>query len=153
MEEVETARRAVQSVATQPKGEVTFGLPVTTSTIMTVPIVEQVRERFPDIKLCIVDGMSADVFSWLVEGRLDVAILYGAERAPPIRAKPIVNDELYLIGHENQLTRGRKEISFRELVQFPLLHNSPTRSRLRLLLDETAKKFGCPLTYAEGSNI
>lgn len=148
VEDIATARSAVLTAASQPKGEVTFGLPVTTSTLMTVPIVEQVRARYPDIKLSLVDGMSADVYGWLVEGRLDVAILYGAERAPPIQAKLIVNDELYLMGHENDLTRGRTEIGFRELVHFPLLHNSPTRSRLRQLMDETARKLGFPLTYA-----
>lgn len=146
-EALAAARSAVLSVASQPKGEVTFGLPVTTSTLMTVPIVELVRTRYPDIKLNIVDGMSGDVFGWLVDGRLDVAILYGAERAPLIQAKPIVSDALYLMGHENELTRGRDEIGFCELAKFALLHNSPTRSRLRQLMDETARKLGCPLTY------
>lgn len=148
IEGLAAARSAVQSVASQPRGEVTFGLPVTTSTLMTVPIVELVRARYPDIKLNIVDGMSGDVFGWLVEGRLDVAILYGAERPPRIKAKPIVSDALYLMGHENELTRGRKTIAFCELARFPLFHNSPTRSRLRQLMDETARKLGCPLHYA-----
>jgi LysR family nitrogen assimilation transcriptional regulator len=148
VEAMAAARSAVLSVASQPKGEVTFGLPVTTSTLMTVPVVELVRARYPDIKLNIVDGMSGDVFGWLVDGRLDVAILYGAERPPLIQAKPIVSDALYLMGHENELTRGRREIRFCELAKFPLLHNSPTRSRLRQLMDDTARRLGCPLTYA-----
>ena len=148
VEALAAARSAVLTVASAPKGEVTFGLPVTTSTLMTVPIVELVRARYPDIKLNIVDGMSGDVFGWLVDGRLDVAVIYGAERAPLIKAKPIVSDALYLIGHESELTRGRTEIGFRELVQFPLLHNSPSRSRLRQLMDETARKLGFSLTYA-----
>ncbi|MCE9658171.1 MAG: LysR family transcriptional regulator [Burkholderiales bacterium] len=147
-EALAAARSAVQSVASQPRGEVTFGLPVTTSTLMTVPIVELVRARYPDIKLNIVDGMSGDVFGWLVDGRLDVAILYGADRPPQIKAKPIVSDALYLMGHENELTRGRETIAFCELAGFHLLHNSPSRSRLRQLMDETARKLGCPLQYA-----
>ena len=148
VEAMAAARSAVLSIASQPKGEVTFGLPVTTSMLMTVPIVEQVRARYPDIKLNIVDGMSGDIFGWLLEGRLDVAILYGAERPPQVRAKPIASDALYLIGHENALTRGRETIGFCELAKFPLLHNSPTRSRLRQLMDEMARKLGCPLRYA-----
>ncbi|MEP7300208.1 MAG: LysR substrate-binding domain-containing protein [Caldimonas sp.] len=148
IEGLAAARSAVLSVGSQPRGEVTFGLPVTTSTLMTVPIVELVHARYPHIKLNIVDGMSGDVFGWLVDGRLDVAILYGSDRPPQIKAKPIVSDALYLMGHENALTRGRETIAFRELTRFSLFHNSPTRSRLRLLLDETARKLGCPLNYA-----
>jgi len=148
IEGLAAARSAVQSAASQPRGEVTFGLPVTTSTLMTVPIVELVRTRYPDIKLNIVDGMSGDVFGWLLDGRLDVAILYGAERPPQIKAKPIVSDALYLMAHENELTRGRETIAFCELARFPLFHNSPTRSRLRQLMDETARKLRCSLHYA-----
>jgi LysR family transcriptional regulator, nitrogen assimilation regulatory protein len=148
VEAMTAAKSAVLSVASAPKGEVTFGLPVTTSTIMTVPVVELVRARYPDIKLNIVDGMSGDVHAWLVDGALDVAILYGAGKPPLVTAKPIVSDALYLMGHENELTRGRDEIRFCELPRFPLLHNSPARSRLRQLMDETARKLGCPLTYA-----
>ena len=85
IEGLAAARSAVQSVASQPQGEVTFGLPVTTSTLMTVPIVELVRARYPDIKLNIVDGMSGDVFGWLVDGQLDVAIL--------LRCRPAAADQ------------------------------------------------------------
>lgn len=148
IEGLAAARNAVLSVASQPKGEVTFGLPVTTSTLMTVPLVELIRTRYPEIKLNIVDGMSGDIFDWLVDGRLDVAILYGAGRPPSVEAESIVSDSLYLMGHENQLTQDRTTIGFCELAKFPLFHNSPTRSRLRQLMDETAHRLGCPLHYA-----
>jgi len=146
--DIDSAREAVRSVDNAPRGEVTLGLPVTTSMVMTVPIVERVRTQYPDVKLRVVDGMSGDVYSWLVEGKLDLAVLYGADRPPPIKARPLVTDSLYLIGYENELTQGRHTIGFNELVQFPLFHNSPLRSRLRQLLDETARKHGCPLAYA-----
>jgi len=148
LDAVDTARRSVIDVLGDPSGQVTIGLPVTTSTIMTVPIVELAKERFPGIKLCIVDGMSGDIYNWLIDGTLDLAVLYGDESTPATPVKPIVNDELYLIGHHNQLTLGRKEIEFRELANFPLLHNSFIRSRLRQLLEETAAKLDCQLNFS-----
>jgi LysR family transcriptional regulator, nitrogen assimilation regulatory protein len=73
-DEIAAAKSAVTSTPSDNAGIVYVGLPMTTSTVFAVPIFERVREAYPLIDLRIVDGMSADVSSWLLEGRLDVAI-------------------------------------------------------------------------------
>src|ERR1700733_6657295 len=73
-DEIAAAKSAVTSTPSDNSGIVYVGLPMTTSTVFAVPIFERVREAYPLIDLRIVDGMSADVSSWLLEGRLDVAI-------------------------------------------------------------------------------
>ena len=69
-------------------------MPMTTSTVFAVPIIERVREAYPLIDLRIVDGMSADVSSWLLEGRLDVAILYEAHNSIAKSAVPILESSI-----------------------------------------------------------
>jgi LysR family transcriptional regulator, nitrogen assimilation regulatory protein len=145
--DIAIARRATIDAAGVPAGEVTVGLPMTTANLLTVPIVDAVRKRFPSIDLRIVDGMSGDILGWLIEGRLDVAIIYDSGRPVPLPATPLVDDDLYLIGHENSFTRGRTEVTFRDLSRFPLFHTSPAHS-LRQLLDHLARQLGVPLTYA-----
>lgn len=146
--DVAAARRAaIDAAGGVPAGEVRVGLPMTTANLLTVPIVDAVRKRFPSIDLRIVDGMSGDILGWLLEGRLDVAVLYDSGRAIPVPATALVDDDLYLIGHENDFMRGRKEVSFRDLSRFPLFHTSPAHS-LRLLLDHIARQLDVTLTYA-----
>jgi len=55
IENVRIARDATIEAAIE-HGEPWSGLPVTTSTILTVPIVEAIRRRYPGIELRIVDG-------------------------------------------------------------------------------------------------
>lgn len=118
--ELALARQAAIDTARTPAGEVSVGLPMTTANLLTVPIVDAVRKRFPAIDLRIVDGMSGDILAWLLEGRLDIAILYDSGRPLPLAATPLVDDDLYLVGYENDIIRGRKEIRFSELSRFPL---------------------------------
>lgn len=72
---IEAARMAVRDAGTEPTGGITIGLPMSTSTILAIPIIERVRARYPKIELCVVDGMSGDILKWLREGRLDLAVL------------------------------------------------------------------------------
>lgn len=66
-----------------------------------MPIVELMQKRFPAIARHFVDGLSGDRLAWLLNGRLDFAVLYQADRMPPVRATLLVEDELYLIGDVN----------------------------------------------------
>jgi LysR family transcriptional regulator, nitrogen assimilation regulatory protein len=93
-EEITAAKSAVMNISADCAGIVYLGLPMTTSTVFAVPIIEHVRKAYPLIDLRIVDGMSADVCSWLLEGRLDVAVLYEAHHSIAKSAMPLLEDEL-----------------------------------------------------------
>lgn len=140
------ARNAVASVQSEPCGVVYLGLPMTTANVLTVPIMEQARELYPNIDVRIVDAMSGDVFNWLTEGRLDLAVIYGSENSVPAFATPLVEDDLYLIGLNIPIEADREEVDFRELAHLPLIHSSRLHA-LRLVLDGTAEKMGFALKY------
>jgi LysR family nitrogen assimilation transcriptional regulator len=147
-DEIAAAKSAVTSTPSDNAGIVYVGLPMTTSTVFAVPIIERVREVYPLIDLRIVDGMSADVSSWLLEGRLDVAILYEAHNSIAKSAVPILEDDLYLIGLEGSEFGESQEIEFTDLVKFPQIASSGQHS-LRRLLDETAYRLGVELNYVQ----
>jgi len=146
VENVRIARAAAIEAATEHAGAVVVGLPVTTSTILTVPIVESVRRRYPKIELRVVDGMSGDILAWLMDGRLDVGILYESDRTLPLPAIPLAADDIFLIGHDCAMLRQRAEISFSELANFPLFHTSREHA-LRRVLDQIAHRQGYALRY------
>src|ERR1700743_1380489 len=72
-DQVAAAKQEVMETLPAPSGIVYAGLPMTTSHILAVPIIEHLRTSYPKVDLRIVDGMSGDVGKWLIEGRLDVA--------------------------------------------------------------------------------
>jgi LysR family transcriptional regulator, nitrogen assimilation regulatory protein len=146
VEDVRIARIATIDAAAEQSGAVVVGLPVTTSIILTVPIVEAVRRRYPKIELRMVDGMSGDIFAWLMDGRLDVGILYESDQILPLPTIPLTADDVFMIGYNCEALRGRTEISFSELANFPLFHTSRQHA-LRRTLDQIAHRLGFALNY------
>ncbi len=144
VEGIGAAREAVAGA--KPSEEVTIGIPMTTANMLVVPLVELMRERYPEIDLHFVDGMSGDILAWLLEGRLDLAVLYESDSPLPVAATPLVEDDLYLIGDRCGRTENRTEIDFEELQQFPLFHTSRAHA-LRPLLDQTASAHNIVLNY------
>jgi LysR family transcriptional regulator, nitrogen assimilation regulatory protein len=145
---IDAARIAVRDAGPEPTGGVTIGLPMSTSTILAIPIIERVRARHPKIELCVVDGMSGDILKWLREGRLDLAVLYEADHVLPVPSKPLIDDDLYLFGRQaTGLSSSRAEIDFHALSEFPLYLSTRSHS-LRVLLDHTARDLGVTLNYA-----
>ncbi|HKU99641.1 MAG TPA: LysR substrate-binding domain-containing protein [Vineibacter sp.] len=144
---VDAARHAIRATTGTSTGEVVLGLPSTIAMLLTVPIIELVRERLPHVELRIVDGMNGDIQAWLAEGRLDVAIIYLTGRRGDRHTIPLVDDDLYLIGKETPQTRGRKQIAFAELASLPLVHTSVAHAG-RILLDRVAHRTGVTLCYA-----
>lgn len=67
---------SVRGAAIAPRGVVRFGLPGTVSEILAAPLIEAARERFPEVRIRIVEAMSGYILEWLKRGEVDLAMIY-----------------------------------------------------------------------------
>lgn len=93
----EHAREDVRCDAAEPSGIVRFGLPGTVSQILSVPLIEAVKARFPRIKLRIAEAMSGFILDWLRDGTVDLGVLYNAGAVRGLAARRILSEELCLL--------------------------------------------------------
>jgi len=101
-------------------GKVALGLPPSLSKVLAVPLMRAFREALPDAVISIGEGLSLGMQEDLVNGRLDVALLYDAAPSPDIELKPIISQALYLVqSRRHAPTVG--PISLRELALVPLI--------------------------------
>jgi LysR family nitrogen assimilation transcriptional regulator len=91
---------------TEPQGRVVLGMPTFLSTHLAVPIFGGLRARFPRLQVRLVDGFSGFVSQWLLEGRLDMAVIYEARRSHAISAEPLADEELFLISSPTAAERA-----------------------------------------------
>jgi LysR family transcriptional regulator, nitrogen assimilation regulatory protein len=147
-DQIAAAKQEVMESQLEPSGIVYAGLPMTTSNVLAVPIIEYVRDSYPKVDLRIVDGMSGDVGIWLIEGRLDVAVLYEAHNSVSSSAVPLIEDELFLVGLDGPRLKDIDRVSFNELARFPQIASS-NQHALRRLLDDTAARHRTPLNYIQ----
>lgn len=129
-----TLRHADQAVrnAQQARlsGSVSVGLAPTTAAMLALPLMRAMRERYPDVRLHMVGGMSGHLTDMLNARALDMAVLFdsrlhGVQTKPGGRrwqVHPLIEEELFLIR-----TRGRSpqplppQIALADLAGEPLI--------------------------------
>jgi LysR family tcuABC transcriptional regulator len=120
----EQAIRAAQQA--RLSGTVSVGLAPTTAAVLGLPLMQAMRERYPDVRLHMVESLSGHLASMLNARQLDLAILFNTEPGRRWSVMPLLSEKLYLIQ-----SRQRP------------LHPAGTRSRL-------ADLTGAPLILPTG---
>lgn len=90
------AEEEIRGQAADPAGEVRLGLPATICEVIAVPLIREVHQRHPKIRLRLAEAMSGYVQDWLREGRLDLAILYNDIADTRIASRTLLQEELVL---------------------------------------------------------
>ena len=96
-----TLRHAEQAVraAQQSRlsGTVSVGLASTTAVVLGVPLMRAMRERYPDVRLHLVESMSGHLTGMLNTRQLDLAVLFDTGAARRWSVMPLLEEKLYLM--------------------------------------------------------
>jgi LysR family tcuABC transcriptional regulator len=77
-------------------GHVSVGLPSTTAAILGAPFVQAMNQRYPDIRLHLVEALSGHLADMLNGRQLDLAIVFHAEAARRWSVTPLLDEPLFL---------------------------------------------------------
>ena len=78
-------------------GRVALGLPPSVARVLTVPLTRAFRAELPQAQLSIREGLSADLAESLLNGRLDIAVLYNAQAIDGLQRQVLIDEELVLV--------------------------------------------------------
>lgn len=132
----------IRNLGTEPAGEVRLGLPGTISDILTVPLIEAARRRYPQIRLTVSEAMSGFVANWLRDGKVELALLYLDAREPGLECTRLAEEQLVLFAAPRHLAMTQATLA--DLSTQPLI--LPTRSHgLRQMLERAAEGAGVTL--------
>lgn len=150
LHQVQRAHEELGRVRGALAGRVAIGLPPSLARVLTVPLTRAFRQAMPDAQLSISEGLSAAMQEWLVNGRLDIAVLYNAQAATGIEITPLLQEELMLV---QPRPAGLPEdpppppIPLREVAWLPLV--IPSRpNALRMVVETEMAAIGCRPTIA-----
>jgi LysR family nitrogen assimilation transcriptional regulator len=136
--DVERAKSAVRNISSSIHGDVVVGLPTTVAMVATLPILQATRERYPDIRLKLVESHSGFLREWLQEGRLDLAMLFASTPDSTIEQRPLLEERLVLVSEPSKAPRGR-EVSMQSLASRPLVLPSKEHGFRRIIDDACAR--------------
>lgn len=144
----EQAARAAQQ--SRLSGTVSVGLAPTTASVLGVPLMRAMRERYPDVRLHMVESLSGHLSAMLNARQLDLAVLFHTEAARRWSVTPLLEEKLFLIRSRQGLaSKAATRIRMAQLKTLPLI--LPTGSHgLRSTLDAAFARARCqPTLVAE----
>ena len=118
-------------------GQVAIGLPPTVADIISVPLVAAFGKAHPRAVLRLVSAYTGYLLDWLHRGEIDLAVLYDPRSARSLRSRPLLLENLFLIGPPDALFSTVRAMSFKELAGKRLLLPS-IRHGLRTIVERCA---------------
>jgi LysR family tcuABC transcriptional regulator len=120
------------------QGMVSVGLPATTVSALGLPLVRRIRERYPNILLNVVEGMSGHLGQMMRLGQLDLAILFASDVALDMSVEPLLDEELFVLlpTHSTLIDPLRTSITIAEAAALPLILPTTTHGLRRRIAAE-----------------
>lgn len=148
------AEQAVRSAQeSRLSGSVSVGMAPTTAAVLGLPLLRAMRERYPDVRLHVVESLSGHLNAMLNARQLDLAILFDSQAGRRWSVMPLLEEKLFLIESRQQETavplKFPKRMSVAQLAGLPLI--LPTGSHgLRSTLESAFARAKCkPNVVAE----
>ena len=132
-------------------GSVSVGLAPTACSVLGMPLLLTLREKYPDVRLQIVESLSGHLAAMLNARQLDLAVLYGTHTARRWSTTPLLEERLYLIQSATRpVLRGAgATVGLSDLDGVPLILPSAGHG-LRSALDAAFTRIGLqPAVSAE----
>lgn len=131
-------------------GHVSIGLAPSTASVLAVPLMQALHERYPSVRLHLVESLSGNLATMLNARQLDLAVLFETESARRWSVWPLLDERLFAIARPDVPGLGRRaSLRLAALATVPLL--LPTgRHGLRAIVDAAFARAGqTPLVRLE----
>lgn len=133
-EAVSIARQEYSNV----RGRVVLGLAPSTSCVLGLPLLRQLKQRYPGILLNIVVGLPGHLDERARQGQLDIAILFSKTAASELTFEPLLEEELFVMVPKDSalVPFGRESLTVPEVAALPLVLSSPNHNIRRKIMLE-----------------
>jgi DNA-binding transcriptional LysR family regulator len=142
--EMDEIRASASNVDMPLTGPVAIGLPPTVADIISVPLVAAFGKAHPNAVLRLVSAYTGYLLDWLHRGEIDLAVLYDPRAARSLRSRPLLLENLFLIGPPEAGFSTVRAMVFKDLAGKRLLLPS-VRHGLRNILERCAAEAGIAL--------
>ena len=152
LETHESALLAMRDSHNTDREPVVVGLPTSLSSVLVPGLVSEFKKRFPHTPLKINEAYSGHLTDWLIDGKVDVAVLYDTHTTPikGLQCDFLLEDSLVLVAPSSQhVALAEGDVHVRELAHLPMILPSQPHG-VRVLLDRAMQRMQLePRIYVE----
>lgn len=103
----------------EPVGRVVVGLPNRVAMGLSVALMKEFRQRFPNALLSIVEGLSLSLREGMIAGRIDLGLLFDPAPTPLLSYEQIMRERMMLVAPKAY--RLPAQVALAMLANFPLV--------------------------------
>jgi LysR family nitrogen assimilation transcriptional regulator len=134
--QLDDAKSAVQATGSEVAGHVSVGMPRSISTMATVPVLVEVRRRYPDVSVRVTENTGTQLAELVMSGRLDMAILPTALHGGLFIHRPLIVEGFFLVEGDDGESDAEETVTMAEVSRIPLMVTSRSHP-VRQLIDES----------------
>ena len=143
LKQVDNARMIVASEHDHPSGMVSIGIPSSIANVLAVPLYGAIRSKYPDILIEINETPSAYLDELVINGRIDIGLLFNFSRTKGLKLQKLMSESLYLVGKQGAFD-SEDPVTLAEVCRQELL--TPSRSNsIRVQIDKALVSSGLDL--------
>ncbi len=134
---LESAKQDAMSALNVPSGRVSIGFPIAWAAILGYELLARMRSAYPQVLLHLSDGYNSLLRERLLNGRLDIALLFADQPERGIAVEPLLLEELFYVTAD----QDNSAVRIADAAQRPLLMCGPN-SVNRRVVQEAFNKYG-----------
>lgn len=151
LHEVERARTEIRAEPMVVTGIVTVGILESLVDLLTRPLLIEIAERYPGIKLRILTGYSGHLQKWLDAGDADMALLYNVSGAQSLNVVPLVKESIWAVAPLADGLDPAQPVPLHEFMNRRLVVPMSGHG-VRIMLDRSAAENGIDPDYSVETN-
>jgi len=102
-------------------GTVAIGLPGSVAARIVAPLVQEARERFPDLSLRFVEGLSGGIEERLAARRIDIGLVFLPSSRVSRAVVPLASSSLYLVGPRGDALTAKRAVPLAQVAGAPVM--------------------------------
>jgi len=95
--DLNAARNFLREAKGRVAGSLSVGVPPSTAHSCLADVIADFAAQYPDVRLSVREGYSAQLFEWLADGVLEVAIVIASEGERRVQLSPLLTEELVVV--------------------------------------------------------
>lgn len=118
---VENTITKIKSSGTEISGSISIGMPYSVIKIIGADLMRSVINEFPKVRLLIREGLSGVTFNGIMSDQLQFALVFNPSINSSVECKPILEEEIFCIGHSSVIGSSEDSISLDEMTNLPVV--------------------------------
>jgi LysR family nitrogen assimilation transcriptional regulator len=143
LRQCEQAQNDMDAAGRGVSGHVSIGLaPGTAAATLAMPLLRTVRARHPGVLLYLNESYGTTLSELIMNGRMDMAVLYGDKKIHGLKFQPLLDEALFLVGPTSMACPG-ETVRLTDLQTTELFLPRPYNV-VRRLVNEAFQRTGLP---------